>query len=79
MGYIQRNLIGLDQLVNTLTGGYPDETLSARCGRLGYRNPYKQWEKLINALFYLWQGPDHCKNAYKKEKQRYQFPAEYRE
>jgi hypothetical protein len=79
MGYVQRNLIGLDQLLNTMTGGYPDETLSARCGRLIHRSPYKYWAVLIDAIFYPFQGPNHCVNAYQKEKERYQFPKEYRE
>ena len=31
MTYGQRILIALDQLVNALLGGWPDETLSSRC------------------------------------------------
>lgn len=72
-GYIRNVLVGIDQLANAMTGGWPDETLSARCGRLGHRYPYKFWKVLIDALFYPFQGPNHCENAYRKEMTRYHF------
>lgn len=31
--YIWNLLISIDQLVNTITGGDPDETISSRCGK----------------------------------------------
>jgi hypothetical protein len=78
-GYIRNVLIGIDQLANTITGGWPDETLSSRCGRLGHRYPYKAWAVLIDAIFRPFQGPNHCRNAYLKEKTRYHFPPEMRD
>ena len=33
MTYGKRTLIAVDQLINTLLGGWPDETLSSRCYR----------------------------------------------
>ena len=33
MTYGKRTLIAVDQLLNTLLGGWPDETLSSRCYR----------------------------------------------
>ena len=33
MTYGKRTLIAFDQLINTLLGGWPDETLSSRCYR----------------------------------------------
>jgi len=77
-GYFRNVLIGIDQLANAATGGWPDETLSSRCGRLGHRYPYKFWKVLIDALFYPFQGPNHCVNAYKKELTRYHFAPEMR-
>lgn len=80
-------LISLDQTLGMLLGFlmhpcsrelWPDETMSARCGRLGGRYPYKFWKAVIDFLF-LWQGPNHCVNAYEKEKTRYHFPPEMRE
>ena len=32
----------------------------------------------IACFFGLWQGPDHCKNAYIKEFERKNYPEEYR-
>lgn len=34
MKYITKVLLGLDQFANTIIGGAPDETISARAGRL---------------------------------------------
>ena len=31
--YLRRVLIGIDQLVNAITGGDPDETISSRMGK----------------------------------------------
>jgi hypothetical protein len=75
--------IALDQLVNVLlnpfsTETWADETLSSRCGRLGHRYPYKFWKVCIDAVFGLWQGPNHCENAHKKEMARYNFPPSMR-
>lgn len=33
-GYLHRSLVALDQFANVLTGGSPDETISARSQRL---------------------------------------------
>lgn len=79
-------LVSLDQTAGMLLGFlmhpastqlWPDETLSARCGRLGHRYPYKFWKVVIDALF-IWQGPNHCENAHKKEMTRYHFPPSMR-
>ena len=72
--YVRNVAIAIDQLANTIVHGYPDETLSARCGRLGHRSPYKYWMVLIDAIFHPFQGPNHCVNAHIKEGQRYQSP-----
>lgn len=71
--------ISIDQLLNVLTNPFSDqtwadETLSARCGRLGHRRPYKFWKAVIDAVFGLWQGPNHCENAHRKEIARYNSP-----
>lgn len=76
---ITQLFISLDQLANVLTNPFSlntwsDETLSCRCARLGHRSPYKFWKKAIDALFYPFQGPNHCQNAYNKEMQRYNMP-----
>jgi hypothetical protein len=72
-------LIGIDQLLNVLSNPlsdetWADETLSSRCGRLGHRNPYKFWARIIDAIFQPFQGPNHCRNAFEKEKTGYHMP-----
>lgn len=61
--------IAVDQLINALLGGYPDETLSARAHRLSSDYPAwaiaKQW---INLIFFLEE--DHCQNAHEEEEAR---------
>jgi len=76
--------IALDQLINVLTNPFSketwaDETISSRCGRLGHRYPYKFWRVVIDAIFKPFQGPNHCWNAYQKERQRYNSPPESRQ
>jgi hypothetical protein len=73
--------VAVDQLLNVLSNPFssetwPDETLSARCGRLGHRNPYKFWKAVIDWVFerILRQGPNHCVLAHEKEKTRYHSP-----
>ncbi len=77
-------LIVIDQFLNVATNpfsrqSWADETLSSRCGRLGHRYPYKFWSAIIDFYFEPFQGPNHCRNAYLKEKTRYHFPPEMRE
>ncbi len=54
--YIKNLLIVIDQLINTFSGGDPDETLSSRFGKRSKSNALR---KIINTLFF-WQK-DHCK------------------
>lgn len=69
-------LIGFDQFLNTILGGTPDETLSARAWRL--RNASKFWGRfrvLIDAIFFLQDG--HCESSYKSEMERKHLPKDY--
>lgn len=69
--YLRHLLIALDQLVNAVLAGWPDETLSARAHRQG------DWrEKVIDALFFA--APDHCRRSFDAEVKRQQLPAAYR-
>ena len=50
MTYGKRTLIAVDQLINTLLGGWPDETLSSRCYRWA-RDGVRAWpRKLVDGL-----------------------------
>lgn len=73
--YILNILIALDQLINTLVGGYPDETLSASAW-LG-----EQQGKFIPCImrpvidFIFWPiERNHCANAYHAEYNHSQRP-----
>jgi hypothetical protein len=60
-----RVLGALSQLVNTLIGGHPNESISARCHRQGVIVGHKGWRrarKIVNWLFF-WEA-DHCYTAY---------------
>jgi hypothetical protein len=74
---ITKVLIAIDQLANACLGGYPDETISAKVyrkaltGKVGWTTT----EKFINFLF---QDPNHCKEAHESEVEGTQTNAEYR-
>nr|DAF78278.1 MAG TPA: hypothetical protein [Caudoviricetes sp.] len=69
-------LVAVDQLLNTLLGGYADETLSSRAWRHD-QDRSREWpRKLIDSLFF-WQN-DHCKTAYESELSRAQLPPSMR-
>ena len=72
--YIKNNLIAFDQGLNTLLGGYPDETLSSRAYRLEQKGKLfgRLFRPLIDLLFF-WQD-EHCYEAYLSELNRKQFP-----
>jgi hypothetical protein len=53
-------LIALDQLVNALLGGYPDETVSLRAERA--RRGEKRWGCALCRVL-DWIDPEHCKRA----------------
>lgn len=68
--------IALDQVLNTVFGGWADESLSSRAHRLSEKG--KTWpKKLIDAIFF-WQK-DHCKESYESELERSQLPPSMRE
>ena len=69
--------IAVDQLVNTLFGGWADETISSTAWRK--QNEGHGWRFLrclIDCLFF-WQE-DHCRTAYESELYRKQLPEELR-
>ena len=69
--------IAIDQLINTLFGGWADETISSVAWRK--RHEGKGWatlRRVIDTLFF-WQT-NHCQTAYESEKNRRQLPPELR-
>jgi hypothetical protein len=57
--YLFNILISLDQLLNTLLAGNPDETISSRVGKLARE---KQYIWAANTLDYIF-GYNHCNNS----------------
>lgn len=73
---IKQVAIAFDQLVNTLLGGYADETMSSRCWRLRQGQPYKVLRPIVDTIFF-WE-PNHCQASYESEIRRTQEPQELR-
>jgi hypothetical protein len=63
--------IAVDQLVNTLAGGWADETVSSRAYRTSPR-----LAKVIDTL--LWFDKNHCYESFISERTRNQCPPELR-
>ena len=72
--YLLGLLIGLDQLVNALLGGYVDETLSSRAHREGHKT-LARW---IDRLFWFDRQGEmgHCELSFYGELAREHFPAQ---
>ena len=78
--YFINVMIAIDQLVNTVFGGYPDETISATAYRKSQlRGHY--FYKLLKFILDICLTPlsqDHCEQAYISEVYRKQLPPNYR-
>lgn len=74
LNYIRQNLLALDQLGNTLLGGWADETLSSRAYRADLKG--RPWGRLMRPLIdsiFFWQKA-HCRGAYHAELKRRHLP-----
>jgi len=70
--------IAIDQLINTIFGGWADETISSRAHRMQRKSTtWSCFRKIIDGLFF-WQKY-HCREAYESEKNRLQCPPELRQ
>jgi hypothetical protein len=76
MTYTKKILIALDQFVNALCGGWPDETMSSRAFRWEKDGVRKWPRRLIDSLFF-WES-EHCYQSYLSERVGRQFPPELR-
>ena len=70
-------LLGIDQLLNAILGGYADESLSARAYR---RRSEPLWGVVMKVLdrAFFWHKT-HCESAYWAERKGRHLPREYRE
>jgi hypothetical protein len=75
--YIVNNTIAVDQLLNVILGGSPDETLSSRAYRTEQQNKILGmiFRPLIDLLFSF--DPLHCYESYMSEVHRTQLPINF--
>ncbi|WP_417610279.1 hypothetical protein [Owenweeksia hongkongensis] len=70
MAYFRPLFIGIDQLINTIAGGDPDNTISSRIGYYAENSPpnqIKMWKAfawITDKTFWPLEGDDHCYIAY---------------
>lgn len=76
MTYARAVLISIDQLVNAVLAGWPDETLSSRAWRWEQDGTRSWSRKLIDALFFM--EKEHCRQSYISEREGRQLPPELR-
>lgn len=74
--YIKNILIALDQLLNAVFKGWPDESLSARAYRLEQERGRKWPRFLIDSILFF--DKDHCHRSYLNEVERRQSPPSMR-
>lgn len=78
MGYGRSVLVALDQLVNALCGGWPDETISSRAWRLELAGVRSWPRRVIDLAARLFGDRDHCRESYESERLGRQLPPELR-
>ena len=71
-------LIALDQLANTVCGGWPDETISSRAWRWELAGVRSWPRKLIDGLTLIFGDRDHCRESFESERLGRQLPPEAR-
>lgn len=76
MTYVKNLLIAVDQFVNAVLCGWPDETLSSRSWRWKIDGISSIPNDIVNFLFF-WEK-EHCKNSYESERTGRQLPPELR-
>lgn len=64
--YTLKVLLAFDQLLNTIVGGYPNETLSARAWRKGTIENRLWWNRFMQLVDFAFKPihQDHCKTSY---------------
>ena len=61
--YIYNLLIALDQLINTIFGGAPDQCFSSRLWRHRDTRVCKLLIPCVDFMF-SWQEPNHCQSSF---------------
>ena len=76
MTYLKAVLIAVDQLVNALLAGWPDESLSSRAWRWE-KDGVRAWPRCLIDKLFFWE-PNHCRESYRSEREGRQLPPELR-
>ena len=76
MPYWKSLCIALDQLLNALCGGWPDETFSSRCWRWKVAG-VRVWPWCVVECLFFWER-GHCREAIESERLGRQLPPEAR-
>lgn len=76
--WLKHVLIAIDQTLNALCGGWPDETFSSRCWRLRAGPAGSQVRLIVDFVARLFGDVDHCEESYISEELRRQSPPELR-
>ncbi len=78
IAYGKAVLIALDQAVNTLCGGWPDETLSSRAWRW-HMGGVRHWPcRVIDRAATFFGDTNHCEESFMSERLGRQLPPEAR-
>lgn len=78
MTWLKALLIALDQFINALLGGWPDETLSSRCWRWEQAGVRSWPRKVLDGVARLLGDREHCRQSFESERQGRQLPPELR-
>lgn len=65
--YIWNLLISIDQLINTIFGGSPDETISSRCGKRVRSHEIDCKFCKFLCIFLNWLDTGHCKDSIEED------------
>ena len=76
--YLLNVAIAIDQTLNALRGGSPDETLSAAVWRTEHKGRWlgRVFRPLIDLVFALLEK-DHCRKSFESERDGRHLPKEY--
>lgn len=76
--WLRQTLVAVDQLANSILGGWADETLSSRLWRKRERPGWKQARATLDFIAACLGDKDHCRASYESEVRRLQCPPEMR-
>ena len=78
--YLLNVAIAIDQTLNALRGGSPDETLSAAAWRTEQKGRWlgRIFRPLIDLVFALFEK-DHCRKSFESERIGRHLPKEYQQ